>query len=64
MNNYIKKTFTFVHRTKKLLFRSTGVGSDMSYFLKQTEETQIRKLLKELPDVGLLCLQKRQKESL
>ena len=37
---------------------STSVGSDISYFHKQTEKTLIRQLL-ELPDLGLLCLQKR-----
>ena len=48
-----------VHRTKKLHFvRSTSVSSDISYFHKQTEETLIRQLLQELPDLGLLCLQK------
>ena len=36
----------------------------MSYFHKQTEKTLIRQLLQELPDLGLLCLQKRQKASL
>ena len=48
-----------VHRTKKLLVRSTSVGSDISYFHKQKEETLIRQLLQELPDLGLLCMQKR-----
>ena len=47
-----------VHRIKKLLDRSTSIGSDISYFHKQTEQTLIRQLLQELPDLGLLCLQK------
>ena len=34
-----------VHRTKKLLVRATSVGSDISYFHKQTEKTLIRQLL-------------------
>ena len=53
-----------VHRTKKLPFRSTNVGSDISYFHKQTKKTLIRQLLQQLPDLGLLCLQRRQKASL
>ena len=48
-----------VHRTKKLIIRSTSVGSAISYFHKQAEKTLIRQLLQELPDLGLLCLQKR-----
>ena len=36
MNNYLN-TFTFVHRTKKLFVRFSSVGSDISYFHKQTE---------------------------
>ena len=48
-------------RTKKVLVRSTGGGSDISYFPKKTESTLIRQLLQELPDLGLLCLQKHQK---
>ena len=47
-----------VLRTKKLFVRLTSVQSDISYFHKQTELTQIRQLLEELPDLGLLCLQK------
>ena len=46
-----------VHRTKKVLVRSTYVGSDISYFDKEIEKTLIRQLLQELPDLGLLCLQ-------
>ena len=53
-----------VQRTEKLLFRSTSVGSDISYFHKQTEKTLTRQLLQELSDLGLLFLQKRQKASL
>ena len=30
-----------------------------AYFHKQTEKTLIGQLLQELPDLGLLCLQKR-----
>ena len=41
-----------VYRTKKLRVSSTSVGSDISYFHKQTEKIQIRQLL---PDLGLLC---------
>ena len=52
-----------VHRTKELLVRiirvrSISVGSDISYFNEETEYTLIRQLLQELPDLGLLCLQK------
>ena len=53
-----------MHRTKKLLVRSTSVGSNILDFHKQTEKTLIRQLLQELPDLGLLCLQKREKVSL
>ena len=53
-----------VLRTKKLFVRLTSVQSDISYFHKQTELTQIRQLLEELPDLGLLCLQKHWKASL
>ena len=45
-----------VHFTKILLVRSTSLGSDISYFYKQTEYTLIRQLLQELPDLGLLFL--------
>ena len=48
----------------KLLVMSTSVGSDISYFHKQTKKTMTRQLEQELPDLGLLCLQKRQKTSL
>ena len=36
--------------------RSTSVGSDISFFYKQTVEqkTQIRQFLQELPDLDLL----------
>ena len=34
---------------------------DQTYFHKQTEKTLIRQLLQELPDLGLLCLQKCKK---
>ena len=54
----------FVHETNKLLVSSTSVGSDISYFHKQTEYTLIRQLLQELPDLGLLCLLKHEKVSL
>ena len=37
---------------------TTRVGSDISYFYKQIEKILIRQLLQELPDLGLLCLQK------
>ena len=47
-----------VHRTKKLLVWSTSVGPDASYFDMQTEYTLIRQFLQELPDLGLLYLQK------
>ena len=40
----VKHSTTFVHRTKKLLVRSTCVGSDILYFHMK------------LPDLGLLCL--------
>ena len=50
--------FHFVHRLKKLLVRSTSVGSAISYFHKQTEQTLIRQLLQRLPDLGLLYLGK------
>ena len=51
-----------VHRTKKLIVRSTRVGSD-TYFHKQTEKTLIRQLLRELTEpplknhknIGFLC---------
>ena len=46
-----------------LLVRSTSVGSEISYFQKQTEKTLIRQFLQELPDLGLLCLQKHSKAS-
>ena len=55
MNNYIHKHM-LVLRTKKLLVRSTRVGSDISYSNKQTEKILIRQLFQELPDLGLLCL--------
>ena len=43
----------------KLIVGSISVGSDLSYvYMKQTETTLTRKLLHELPDLGLLCLQK------
>ena len=45
-----------VHRTKKLLVRSTCVGSDLSCFHEQTDYTLIRQLLQELPDLGVHCL--------
>ena len=48
----------------KLLVISTSVGSDISYFYKQTELTMITQLLKELPDLGMLCLPKCLKGSL
>ena len=32
MNNYINAFFKFVHRTKKLLVRSTSVGPYLSTF--------------------------------
>ena len=53
--------FMLVHRTENLLVRSTSgtsVGSDIPYFDKQTEQALIRQLLQELPDLGLLYLQK------
>ena len=58
MNDYINKLSCWYvgHGTKKLLVRSsTSVGSDVSYFHKQTELTLIRQLLQELPDPGLFC---------
>ena len=48
-----------VDKTNELLVSSASVGSAISYFHKQTELTLIRQLLQELPDLGLLCLQKR-----
>ena len=36
-----------------------SLGSDISYFHKQTEQTLIRQLSQELSDLGLLCLQRR-----
>ena len=47
--------FTFLHRTKKLLARSTSVGS----YLIKFPYANIADL-----DLGLLCLQKGQKVSL
>ena len=34
------------------------MSSPLVYFHKQTDKTQIRQLLEELPDLGLICLQK------
>ena len=45
---YINKILVLVHRIKKLLvWSTTSVGSDISYFHKQTEYTLIRQLLQE-----------------
>ena len=41
----------------KLLVRSTSVGLDKSYVHRQTEQTLIRQLRQELPDLRLLYLQ-------
>ena len=47
----------FVNRTKTLCMMVSGPL--VSYFHKQTEKALIRQLLQELPDQGLLSLQKR-----
>ena len=41
------------------LLAITKVGSDISYFHQANRVDLIRHLLQELPDLGLLCLQKR-----
>ena len=46
----MSKTFPYVYLTKRILGRSTNVGS--CYFYKQVEKTVIRQLLQELPDLG------------
>ena len=52
-----------VHRTKKLIVRSTSVGSDIS-FLQANRVDPDQAALVELPDLGLLCLQKHLKASI
>ena len=47
-----------VHRTKKLLARSTSVWSDISYFHNEANRVDPdQAALIGLPDLGLLCLQ-------
>ena len=62
MNNYINKFSCWYTEQRNYLselsVRSISVGSDISYFNEETEYTLIRQLLQELPDLGLLCLQK------
>ena len=57
LNNYIN--FQFYSQNKEITSQ-VGKCKDhiLSYFHKQTEKTLIRQLLEELPDLGLLCLQK------
>ena len=52
MNNAINTLFTFVHRTKKLLVSSTGVGSYLIMFPSANGVDP------ELLGLDLLCLQK------
>ena len=59
MNNYLNKLSCWCinyNRTKKILVGYTFVGSDISYL---HEQTRVDPVQKELPDMGLLCLQKR-----
>ena len=57
MNNYINRlSGLYIEQINNLL--GPPIGSDISYFHKQTEYTLISQLLQELTDLGLLCLQK------
>ena len=54
MNKYIN-TFSCRYISNKLLVRSTGVGLNISYFQKQTEEILIRQLKSCLTWVYYVC---------
>ena len=54
MNNYINKLSCLYLKQRNYLSGSLVI----IFFHKQTEYILIRQLLQELPDLGLLCLQK------
>ena len=54
MNNYLNKRSCLYIEQINYLSGSLVI----IFFYKQTEYTLIRQLLQELPDLGLLCLQK------
>ena len=58
MNNYIHKLSCWYIEQRNYILRSTECRIRYIIYLLSRRETLIRQLLQELPDLGLLCLQK------